>query len=107
VTLDWTKHFPEQVGNKLAGSFKGADFRGSLADGTVNVVAWNKAITADQMTQIKAAEADIKSGKLHIFGGPLRDQAGTERVAAGATLPDADIFGMNWLVEGLQGSLPK
>lgn len=107
VTTDWSKYFVKEVGDKLAGNFDGTDFRGGIADGTVKVVAWNKAISADQMAQIEQAEADLMSGKAHVFAGPLRDQSGTERVAAGANLPDPDIFAMNWLVEGLDGSLPK
>lgn len=78
-----------------------------LADGTVKVVTWNKAISAEQMAKIKEVEADLESGKAHVFAGPLRDQAGTERAAAGTNLPDSEIFGMNWLVEGLDGSLPN
>lgn len=107
VTTDWSKYFVKEVGDKLAGNFDGTDFRGGIADGTVNVVAWNKAVSADQMAQIKQAEADLMNGKMHVFAGPLRDQSGTERVAASANLPDPDIFAMNWLVEGLDGSLPK
>jgi len=107
VTTDWAKYFVKEVGDKLADNFNGTDFRGGIADGTVKVVAWNKAISADQMAQIKQAEADLTSGKMHVFAGPLRDQSGTERVAEGANLPDPDIFAMNWLVEGLDGSLPK
>lgn len=107
VTTDWTKYFIKEVGDKLADQFTGTDTRGGLADGTVKVVAWNEALTADQMAKIKEAEAKLESGEMHVFAGPLRDQSGTERVAAGATLPDPEIFGMNWLVEGLEGSLPN
>jgi len=59
------------------------------------------------MAQIQAVEADLRSGKAHVFAGPLRDQSGRERVAAGAVLSDPDIFSMNWLVQGLDGALPN
>lgn len=107
VTTDWSKYFIKEVGDKLAGQFNGTDFRGGLADGTVKVVAWNKAITDEQMAKIKDVEAQLESGRMHVFAGPLRDQSGKERAAAGANLPDPEIFGMNWLVEGLDGSLPN
>jgi basic membrane protein A and related proteins len=57
--------------------------------------------------EMKTAEADIISGKLKPFSGPFKDQAGTEKVAAGASLPDSEIRGMTWLVDGVQGTLPK
>ncbi len=78
-----------------------------LPDGTVKVVAWNKAITDEQMAKINDVEAQLESGRMHVFAGPLRDQSGKERAHAGTNLPDPEIFGMNWLVEGLDGSLPN
>lgn len=107
VTNNWGPYFVKNVGAALDGSFKGSDFRGGLADGTVKVVAWNKILTEDQMREIGKTEADLVSGAAHVFAGPLNDQGGKARVEAGQNLPDADIFAMNWLVEGLEGSLPK
>ncbi len=107
VTMDWTDYFVREVGAALEGNFNGSDFRGGLSDGAVKVKAWSKDLTADQLAQIKDAEAKLMSGELHAFAGPIKDQKGQERVAAGANLPDPEIFGMNWLVEGLEGSLPN
>jgi simple sugar transport system substrate-binding protein len=49
----------------------------------------------------------IKSGKLHPFTGPISNQAGEEVVAAGATMADKDVLGMNWYVKGIDDQLPK
>ncbi|HET9067381.1 MAG TPA: BMP family ABC transporter substrate-binding protein [Amaricoccus sp.] len=107
VVNDWTGYFVRSVGATLDGSFEGADFRGGLADGTVSVVAWSDDLSAEQRAEIARVEADLESGAAHVFAGPLNDQAGKERAAAGETLPDPEIFSMNWLVEGLGGSLPN
>jgi simple sugar transport system substrate-binding protein len=107
VTNDWTEYFVKNVGAALESSFEGSDFRGGLNEGTVKVVAWNKVLTEEQMETIRQAEADLRSGKAHVFAGPISDQSGKVRVEAGANLPDPEIFGMNWLVEGLDGSLPQ
>jgi len=106
VTTDWSKYIVKEVGDKLAGKFKSSDFRGGLAADVVKLV-WHKDIPPAQLAQIQAVEADLRSGKAHVFAGPLRDQSGKERVAAGAVLSDADIFSMNWLVQGLDGTLPN
>jgi len=55
----------------------------------------------------KTAQADIASGKLVPFAGPLKDNTGKVRAAQGAAVPDAEIAGMNWFVEGIQGALPR
>lgn len=107
VTNDWRDYFVKNVGDALDGSFKGTDFRGGLAEGAVKVVAWGKSLTDEQMATITQTEEDLKSGKQHIFAGPLRDQKGKTRVEDGAVLPDPEIFSMNWLVEGLDGTLPN
>jgi len=37
----------------------------------------------------------------------LKDQNGVEKVAAGTNLDDGALLGMNWFVEGVQGTIPK
>jgi simple sugar transport system substrate-binding protein len=108
VVNDWSEYFVQSVGAALDGTFAGTDFRGGLADGTVLIAAWNEgALSEEQLAEIRATEAALKSGDLHVFAGPLRDQSGQVRAEEGANLPDPEIFGMNWLVEGLEGSLPN
>ena len=46
----------------------------------------------------------ITSGELVIFKGPIKDQAGNIKVAAGSLMKDQEINGMNWLAEGVEGS---
>lgn len=107
VTNDWSTYFVEQCKASREGRFEGVDTHGGLADGTVTVTAWNKALSEAQMAEIAKVEAGIKDGSYHIFAGPLKDQSGTLRVEEGAVLPDAELFGLNWLVEGLDGALPR
>ncbi|MBD9450215.1 hypothetical protein IB244_01270 [Rhizobium sp. RHZ02] len=57
--------------------------------------------------EMKAAEAAITSGKLKPFAGEIKDQKGTVKVTKGQELADADIKGMTWLIEGVQGTLPQ
>jgi len=64
-------------------------------------------LPANVAAEMKKAEADIVSGKLKPFAGPIKDQNGAQKVAAGATLTDDQLKGINWLVEGVQGKLPS
>jgi simple sugar transport system substrate-binding protein len=57
--------------------------------------------------KVAALEKDIIAGKFHPFTGPVKDQSGKERVAAGAVMTDKDMGVMDFYVEGIQGSLPK
>jgi basic membrane protein A len=50
--------------------------------------------------KVMAERAAIVAGK-HVYAGPLKDTAGKERVAAGATLDDAGLWKMDWFVPGV------
>ena len=41
------------------------------------------------------------------FTGPIVDQDGKERYAAGVVAPDKDLLGMNWYVKGVDDKLPQ
>ncbi len=51
--------------------------------------------------------ADISSGKLNPFQGPIYNQAGELMVKAGEVMPDKEILGLNWYVKGIDDKLPQ
>ena len=51
------------------------------------------------------AKADIKSGKLVVFTGPIKDQKGVERVPTGMVPSDKELLGMDWFAEGVIGTI--
>jgi simple sugar transport system substrate-binding protein len=55
----------------------------------------------------KATEEKIKSGEFHPFTGPINKQDGTQFLKEGEVISDKDLLGMNFYVEGIEGSLPK
>ena len=57
------------------------------------------------VAEVGTKTEEIKSGKLVVFSGPLKDQAGAARVPAGKAMTDAEILAMNWFVEGVQGKV--
>ena len=52
------------------------------------------------------SEADIASGKLHPFTGPMKDNEGKERLAASKVIGDDALSKMDYYVDGVQGRLP-
>jgi basic membrane protein A len=67
---------------------------------------FGKTVPKDARDQMKKAEADIASGKLAPFTGPMKDSTGKERLAAGTTITDEALSKMDYYVEGVQGKLP-
>ena len=62
---------------------------------------------ADVKTLVASLEADIKSGKLHPFAGPVKDQDGKDRQPAGSNMSDEAMGKMDFYVEGIAGKLPS
>jgi simple sugar transport system substrate-binding protein len=60
---------------------------------------------------VKAAALKVKQGWIdgsyNVYSGPIKAQDGTVKAAEGAALNDGDILGMNWLVEGVDGTMPS
>jgi basic membrane protein A len=66
----------------------------------------NKVPAAVQQLVEERTEA-IKAGKLNPFTGPIKDQDGKVQVAAGSAPSDAELLGMSYFVEGVQGTIPR
>jgi len=56
---------------------------------------------------IEVDGAELQVGELDIFAGPIVDQAGTERVASGASIPFGEQMSIQWFVKGVEGEIPS
>lgn len=104
---DWGPYFIDSVQATLDGTFEGTAFWGGMADGTVDVKSWSDKISPETMTLITEASDGMKAGSFHPLTGPIVDQDGTERVAAGTAIADPDLLGIDWLVKGVETRLPN
>ena len=91
----------------MQGKFVGKTARLRLADTCVLVEDWNPDIPADVMARITETEGKLLSGEFSPFTGPITDQSGAEKVAAGVTLGDDMILSMDWHVKGVTTPLPQ
>jgi basic membrane protein A and related proteins len=107
VVDDWNPYYEQRVQAVLDGTWKSEDYWGGLATGTVFLPPFNEALPADVKEMGNKAIEDIKSGALHPFTGPIKDQSGKIVVAEGKTATDPEILSMAYYVEGVQGTLPK
>ena len=106
--LIWDAAYIEAAREVLAGTWKSQSrWRGLGEGGYCRMAPYNAAIPADVVADLARREQDIIAGKLKVFAGPIKDRDGTQRVAAGAILPDQETRSMNWLVEGIEGAFPK
>ena len=61
----------------------------------------------DVRALVEAKKKEIVDGTFDVFVGPINDNTGTERVAAGVTMSDPEKLSFDWLVEGVEGTIPQ
>ena len=107
VTHHWGDLYTRITREVLDGTWESRDVWGGIAAGMVSLAPMNSSVPADVIEVVKQKEDAIREGAFHPFQGPVRDQKGDVRIAAGTTISDADLLKMDWYVQGVQGKLPK
>jgi simple sugar transport system substrate-binding protein len=106
-TNSWGDFYTRTAQAVAAGTWKTGEVRGGLMEGMVKMSPLNSAIPADVAKLFEEKKAAIIGGKLKPFQGPLKDQSGAIKVAAGAEMADKDVHAMNFYVQGVEGTIPK
>ncbi|WP_210395866.1 BMP family ABC transporter substrate-binding protein [Motiliproteus sediminis] len=104
---NWDEYYVARTEAVINGNWKSGDTWGGIQSGMVDFAAWNEAIPAEVVAEAEQIKSDIANGKLHPFQGPVVNQAGEVVVPEGERMSDQALLGMNFYVEGVEGSLPK
>jgi basic membrane protein A and related proteins len=99
---DYTNFAQQVLGNRWTSS---TQWHG-IKEGAVKLTGWHAKVPAATQQWVQAQAQQIAQGRLHPFTGPLKDNTGLLRWEKGA-LPDEALGNMNYLVEGVVGSLPQ
>ena len=102
--LNWAPHYVAEVEAILNGTWKARATMLQVKDGAVEVIygkGYDKFVNASQRAEIAKMERKITGGDFYAFIGPLHDQNGKLRVAAGEKLPWTDALHMDWFIKGL------
>ena len=103
---NWGPYYIKEVQAALDGKWAMHQTWAGMADEDVLVTPLAN-MPDDVKTMAEGTIADIKSGKLVVFSGPVTKQDGTAAVKAGEVMADADIDSINWYVKGIDDKLPQ
>jgi simple sugar transport system substrate-binding protein len=106
-TLNWSRYYTDTVKDVLAGKWKPATTLWGMKEGMVVLTPLSPAVPAAVAKVFEEKKQAIISGKLVPFTGPIVDQAGVVKVAAGAMMPMGELMSLNYYVQGVEGSIPK
>jgi basic membrane protein A len=109
VTHEWGAYYTRRAKAVLDGTWKTGNVWGGVRDGMVRVGDFGSRVPLAVQQEVLARQADIAAGRLAPFAAraAVHDNEGHVVIAAGKALTDAQILQMNWLVQGVQGKLPK
>ena len=107
VENNWGPYYVERVKAVANGTWNQKDTWHGIGDGMVVISDLDSAIPGDVRAKVKKLQADLASGKVHAFTGPIYDQKGGLMVAEGKTADDGMLAGMMTYVKGVQGDIPK
>ena len=109
VTHRWGDYYTRRAQALLDGSWQSGSVWGGVADGMIRVEAFGPKVPEAVRNEVNARQTEMAAGRLAVFDAPagLKDNEGRTVLERGQRLSDAQIQTMNWLVEGVQGSLAR
>jgi simple sugar transport system substrate-binding protein len=110
TTEDWSGYYIAETKKAMDGTWTGnRHTRWGLKEGMVVMAPLNPVIPPAAVKVFEDTKAKLISGELKPFVGPIADNTGVQKVAAGTAMTDTDpaFNSVNWYVKGIDGSVPK
>lgn len=107
VIFNWDSHLIPSVKEMMAGAWssKGSSFIG-IDQGMIALSGLADDVPADIRSKIRQARIAQESGALTPFDGPVYKQDGSLVVPPGSSLNDDNLWGMDYFVQGIIGTMP-
>ncbi|WP_182086904.1 BMP family ABC transporter substrate-binding protein [Aureimonas sp. ME7] len=102
IVDQWGPYYVSRVQAVMDGTWERSDVWLGMKEGEVEMAPFNAAMPADVKAAAQKVVDETKAGTYEIFTGPIKDQSGAEKIAAGTVVPDADLLKMDWYVEGVR-----
>ena len=107
-TENWSVYYIDELKKVIGGTWTGNRHTAwGVKENMVVLTPLNKNVPGDVAKLVDDKKQAIVAGKLVPFGGPIKDNTGTVKVAPGAALTEQELMSINWYVEGVEGSVPK
>ena len=104
---DWSVYYTQAMKDIAAGTWTSEPVWWGMKEGLLMLAPFGEMVPEDVVALVEQEQERIISGEFDVFTGPINDNTGTERVAAGVTMTDEEKLAFNWLVEGVKGSIPQ
>ena len=107
-TENWADYYIDEARQAIAGTWTGGrHVANGLKENMVVLTPLNKSVPPNVAQLFEEKKRAIIDGKLVLFSGPLKDNTGAVKLAAGSTLTHEQLMAINWYVEGIDGTIPN
>jgi basic membrane lipoprotein Med (substrate-binding protein (PBP1-ABC) superfamily) len=103
----WGPTMLQLVDEALHAKYKPSVLRYGPPDGVVDLAPFGTSVTKEAATEINALKADVIKGKVFPFLGPIKKQDGSIVIKDGEKPDTATLEKMDYLVEGVIGTIPN
>jgi simple sugar transport system substrate-binding protein len=103
----WGPYYNSRVRAVMDGTWTSTDTWDGIGAGMVGIGEITDRVPADVKAEALALRDAIAKGEYHPFTGPLNKQDGSVWLAEGEVADDATLLGLNFFVEGLEGTIPN
>jgi len=104
ASWNWGPVYTKLVADILNGTYKTNVMFAGLEAGWVKLAPLGQKVPDDLKKVAQDTVEGLRSGKIKPFTGPIKDQSGAVRIAAGVQPGDTDLQKIDWLVEGVTGN---
>jgi basic membrane protein A len=104
---NWAPYYIARVQAAMDGSWSSVNTWDGIGKGMVGIGEISDVVPADAKAEAEAMRDAIAAGEYHPFTGPINKQDGSVWLAEGEIADDGALAGLNFYVEGIEGSIPS
>lgn len=106
--IDWSGYYIQSTEQVLSGKWQSHRVYWGLEEGMIVMAPLNDLVPAAARADFERERRAIIDGHPRSpFTGPIRDQDGNLKVPEGEIMPRDMMMGIDWYVEGVEGSIPN
>ena len=103
----WDVFYKKVIRDAANGTWTNTPVWWGMAEGLLSLAPIADFVPDDVKDLVEQEQERILSGEFDVFEGPINDNTGELRIAAGETMPDDAKLSFDWLVEGIVGEIPQ
>jgi len=104
--MNWGPYYVEVTKQVMNGTWKPGSYWEGMHRGLTYLAPYTEKVKKQAMRKVSRYQAKMLAGEMSVFEGPIRDQEGKLRVKKGNQLSREKLFGLDWLIQGVEGSIP-